>query len=212
MKLNSELKKLNEVKKAFSPRLYCSFDYQIENTMKLKTLLFSILLTGFTTISFAQTTSIDKIFDDYAGKEFIVTINITPEMFKLAAGLSDESTDPKVKEINEVVNQLTSLKMIILNDSLQKSTINLQEDVNNIVKTKAFSELMTVQEQKNKVTFYIKKAGNDRITEMLMIAGEPKNVVVMIFTGNIDLKTIGRLSKTMKIDGMEQLELLNKKK
>jgi hypothetical protein len=180
--------------------------------MKLKTLLFSILLIGFTSMGLTQTTSIDKIFNDYTGKEFIVTINITPEMFKLAAGLSDESTDPKVKEINEVVNQLTTLKMIILNDSLQKSTINLQQDINNIVKANAFSELMTVQEQQNKVTFYIKKVGNDKITEMLMIAGEPKNVVVMNFTGNIDLKTIGRLSKTMKIDGMEQLELLNKKK
>ncbi len=180
--------------------------------MKLKTFLFSLLILGLTSVSMAQSTSIDKIFDEYAGKEFIVTINITPEMFKLAAGLSDESADPKVKEINEVVNQLSTLKIIILNDSLMKSPINLQQDIKNIVKTNAFSELMSVQEQDNKVTFYIKKAGNDKITEMIMVAGEPKNVVVLDFTGNIDLKTIVKIAGSMKIEGMHNLQLLDKHK
>jgi hypothetical protein len=179
--------------------------------MKLKFLCTIGLIAFFTLNLKAQTTSIDKLFDQYAGKEYITTISFTPEMFKLVAGVSDQSTDPKVKEINEVVNQLKSLKIIILSDSLQKSTIDLAGETQAVLKSNAFSELMSVQEKDKTVKFFVKKSSDTKISEMIMVANQLHNVVVMNFSGNIDLQTIGKLSKTMKIDGMEQLELLDNK-
>ena len=180
--------------------------------MKKITQLLVVLSTIFFTVNLqAQTTSIDKLFDQYAGKEFITTISFTPEMFKLVAGISEQSTDPQVKEINEVVNQLKALKIIILSDSLQKSNIDLEKETQSILKISAFSELMSVQEKNKIVKFFIKKTGENKISELMMIARETNTVVVMNFAGEIDLQTIGRLSKTMKINGMEQLELIEKK-
>jgi hypothetical protein len=169
------------------------------------------LIAFFTLNLKAQNTSIDKMFDQYAGKDYITTISFTPEMFKLVAGVSEQSTDPKVKEINEVVNQLKSLKIIILSDSLHKSNIDLEGETKAVLRNNAFSELMSVQEKDRTVKFFIKKTSDTQINEMIMVARQMNNVVVMNFSGNIDLQTIGRLSKTMKIDGMEQLELLDKK-
>ena len=39
-------------------------------------------------LGFSQTTSIDKLYEKYAGKDYFTSINISSEMFKLAAGLS----------------------------------------------------------------------------------------------------------------------------
>jgi len=48
------------------------------------------------------------------------------------------------------------------------------------------------------------------ITGFLMIGGGNENVLICI-TGNIDLKSISKLSKAMDIDGMEELDKINKK-
>ncbi|NOU46230.1 MAG: DUF4252 domain-containing protein [Bacteroidales bacterium] len=179
--------------------------------MKNKFLVTLALVAFYTLHGMAQTTTIDKMFDQLAGKEYITTISFTPEMFKLVAGISEQSTDPQVKEINEVVNQLKALRIIVLSDSLQKSDIDLVKETNALLKTNPFSELMSVQEKNRTVKFYIKKTTDNKINELIMLATEKNNVVVMNFAGDIDLNTIGKLSKTMKINGMEQLEKLEKK-
>ncbi len=43
-----------------------------------------------------------------------------------------------------------------------------------------------------------------------MIAEDNGEVVVMSFTGSIDLETIGKMAKTMNMKGMEKLEALDK--
>lgn len=48
------------------------------------------------------------------------------------------------------------------------------------------------------------------ITEFLMIGGGKDNVLICI-TGNIDLKSISKLSKAMDIEGMENIEKVEKK-
>jgi hypothetical protein len=56
------------------------------------------------------------------------------------------------------------------------------------------------------------KENGDIITEMLMLVGGEKEFVAMSLYGEIDLKTISKLSKGMKINGMEYLENIDEKK
>jgi len=44
-----------------------------------------------------------------------------------------------------------------------------------------------------------------------MVAEDSGEVVVMSFTGSIELESIGKLAKTMNMKGMENLDKLNKK-
>ena len=57
----------------------------------------------------------------------------------------------------------------------------------------------------------IKNEGDD-IVELLLIASEEEDVTVISFFGIIDLQAISRLSKTVKINGMDHLQGLDKYK
>lgn len=161
-------------------------------------------------LGFAQTSSIDKLYEKYAGKDYFTSINISSDMFKLVAGISQNMEDEDAKEINNMVNQINGMKILIFEDSLRQSKINFMDELNKSVNFKNFAELMRVEEKDGTVRFLTKKGDNGVISEMLMIAEDNGEVVVMSFTGSIDLETIGKMAKTMNMKGMEKLEALDK--
>ena len=50
-----------------------------------------------------------------------------------------------------------------------------------------------------------------KIIELLLIAGGVDENALISIQGNIDLKTISKLSKSMQIDGLEHLQEIDKK-
>ncbi len=162
-------------------------------------------------LGFSQTTSIDKLYEKYAGKDYFTSINISSEMFKLAAGLSQNMEGEDARELNDLVNQINGMKILIFEDSLKKSKIDFMSELNKSVNFNDFAELMRVEEKDGTVRFLTKKNNENKISEMLMVAEDSGEVVVMSFTGSIELESIGKLAKTMNMKGMENLDKLNKK-
>ena len=74
-----------------------------------------------------------------------------------------------------------------------------------------YEELMVVKKKGQDVKFYILKEGK-KISELLMIVGGDEDNALISIQGDIDLKTISKLSKTMNIDGMENLEEIDEEK
>jgi hypothetical protein len=74
-----------------------------------------------------------------------------------------------------------------------------------------YTELMVVQEKDELINFYILKEGN-KIPELLMIVRDPGETVVLSLTGNIDLSYISKLGKSLKIDGLDNLEKIEEEK
>jgi len=68
-----------------------------------------------------------------------------------------------------------------------------------------YTELMEVLEKDEVVKFYVKKE-NGKIPEMIMIARECDEIVLLSLFGDLDLSFISKLSKSMNIDGLENLE------
>jgi hypothetical protein len=89
--------------------------------------------------------------------------------------------------------------------------IDFVKEIEKNIPMKQFSELMTVQEKGSKVRFLTRPGSNNKISEMIMIAQSEGETVLMSFTGNLDLESIGKLSKTMNMKGMENLDKLNEK-
>jgi hypothetical protein len=176
-----------------------------------KIVLFLSVVFILPLMGLAQTTSIDKLYEKYAGKEYFTSINISSEMFKLAAGLSQNMEGEDAKELNDLVNQINGMKILIFEDSLRESKIDFMSELNKSVNFKDFAELMRVEEKDGTVKFLTKKENGNKISEMLMIAEDGGEVVVMSFTGSIELESIGKLAKTMNMKGMENLDKLNKK-
>ncbi len=174
-----------------------------------KIVLFLSVVFILPLMGLAQTTSIDKLYEKYAGKEYFTSINISSEMFKLAAGLSQNMEGEDAKELNDLVNQINGMKILIFEDSLRESKIDFMSELNKSVNFKDFAELMRVEEKDGTVKFLTKKENGNKISEMLMIAEDGGEVVVMSFTGSIELESIGKLAKTMNMKGMENLDKLN---
>jgi hypothetical protein len=78
----------------------------------------------------------------------------------------------------------------------------------NSVTLKGFTELMTVKESDETVQFMITKNGKN-ISELLLLINQKDQAGFISITGNIDLKSIAKLSKTMNIKGLENLEKIH---
>jgi hypothetical protein len=81
----------------------------------------------------------------------------------------------------------------------------------NDVQLKNFTELMTVKESGETVKFMIRKEGKI-IKELLLLINQQDEAGFISITGNIDLKSIAKLSKSMNIKGMENLEKIQQPK
>ena len=96
---------------------------------------------------------------------------------------------------------------VVAADSVPDSRRVYQDAVSRIQK-KNYSELMSVKDGKEDMLFLIREKG-PIIEELVMVAGGHKSFMVLSLYGEIDLNSISKLSKSMNIKGMEQLQKLD---
>jgi hypothetical protein len=155
----------------------------------------------------AQTT-IDKLYEKYAGKPDFTSINISPEMFSLLASLDTEDSTENAKESQEVMEQLTGLKMLVYEPKGEANS-NFIKEIKSTIPMNEFSELMSVDSEGETVKFLIKKRKDNKISEMMMIVQNKDEVVIMSMTGILDMSTISSISKSLNINAMDNLEKLD---
>ena len=155
----------------------------------------------------AQNPAVDKLFATYADRDGFTTVSISKAMFSLFASES-KSKD----EFNKSVKGLESIRILAPDSAISamfKGKLNFYNEISKSLPLTQYEELMSVKEKDQVFKMLIRKKG-DVITEFLMIGGGKENVLICI-TGNIDLKSISKLSKSMDIQGMDELEKVNKK-
>ena len=85
-------------------------------------------------------------------------------------------------------------------------------EIKTLTKAEGFEEMMSVNEGDEVVKFLVKKGKDGKMSEMLMIVLEEDEAVVMSMSGNLDMKTISEISKSLEIEGMEGIYQMNKDK
>ncbi len=174
---------------------------------KAMLLIAAIALVSF---SFAQSPT-DALFDKYGAKEGFTTVHVTKELFNLFADIAQEAEGEEIKDFQEVVGGLDYIR-ILMYDANDGIDLQLAEEFKaaiNAVKLKDYTELMTVKENNELVRFMIRKDG-ENINELLLLLNQGDEAGFISITGNIDLKSIAKLSKSMNINGLEQLQRLDK--
>jgi len=180
----------------------------------MKKVIVSIAMMAFVLLAFnasAQSPT-DDLFDKYGAKDGFTTVHVTKELFSLFAEISQESDDTDVQEINEVVSSLEYIRILMYNaedDAVDKDVLEDFKSELSAVKLKDFTELMTVKEGDELVKFMIMKDGK-KIKELLLLINQPDEAGFISIKGNIDLKSIAKLSKSMDINGLDQLQKLDK--
>lgn len=180
----------------------------------MKTLVFKTLLIALFSAPIlltAQNNPMDKLFQQYAGKDCFTSVSISKDMFQLFSGINDKEADEDFKEFQEMITQLDGLKILTYSQSENCKGIDFYKELMAVYPMQKYTELMVVQEKDEMVNFYILKEGN-KIPELLMIARDPGETVVLSLTGNIDLNYISKLGKSMKIEGLDNLEKIEEEK
>ena len=164
----------------------------------MKYILTIILISLSTNITFGQVSAVDKLFDRYSEKDGFTTVLITQYMFSM---FKDVQTDDK--DFDNLVKSLKSIRILAVDKENPPKGINFFTEIMKDLPMKEYKELMVIKEKGQDVKFLVKD-NNGKINELLLIAGGKDNALICI-QGNIDLKSIAQLSKSMNIQGMDQL-------
>ncbi|MDX9726624.1 MAG: DUF4252 domain-containing protein [Bacteroidales bacterium] len=168
-----------------------------------------IFLTG--TILFialtmqAQTSAIERLFEKYADREGFTTITISGKLLGLFAG-SEVRNDKE-----NVINSLSSIKILTVDDSTLMSNINFYRELGGKSAFAGYEELMDVKEGQDVTKFLIKQNG-DRISELIVISGGPGDNTLISIKGDLDLKSLSELSEGTGIEELKDLEKVEGRK
>ena len=176
--------------------------------LMLSILAVALIATGFNARAQSPT---DDLFDKYGAKDGFTTVHVTKELFSLFAEIADESDESDVQEINNVIKGLEHIRILMYDGSNEtdvQTVADFKKQLEN-VQLNNFTELMTVKEGDEMVKFMIHKNGK-KIKELLLLINQPMEAGFISITGDIDLKSIAKLSKSMNIKGLENLEKLEK--
>jgi hypothetical protein len=174
----------------------------------MKTLL---IISGliFTTMGLNAQSIMDKLFDKYSGTEGYTSVYISKYMFDMFR--NDQNIDQKSEEdLNQVISKLTGIKILVTDDDpATPAPVNLYQEIMKVIPSSPYKEIMVVKEKDQNIKFYVKENGN-RVAELLMVIGGNKENVLISIQGDIDMKNISKLAKSMNVEGMENLQKIDK--
>jgi hypothetical protein len=154
----------------------------------------------------AQTGPIEDMFNKYSEKEGFTVVTISSKMFGMFAGQDDKN-----KEAGDIVNRLKSIMILSVEDSLLNKNLNFYTELSKKLDLSDYEELMVVKTGPDVTKFLIRQKG-DVISELLVVTGGPGGNSLISIKGDLNLKSISELSKSVDIQGLESLDDLEKKK
>lgn len=159
------------------------------------------------------------IFEKYEDDDKVTFVAMQPKMFQMLAKMSVNADEPEAREFFDLVNSITSFKVITTEDAL--ITKDVDSWVTKRLSTSSFEELMRIRDGGSNVKFYVKEGkDSDHVKELLMfvtgmkdvdINGKKMETVLLSLTGDINLKSVSKLTDKMDLPGGDQLGKASKK-
>ncbi len=150
--------------------------------------------------------AISRFFEKYADDESFTNVTITSRMFSLFTDLEMESKEDQ--EVLDAISKLKGLKILAKNDVADGKA--MYKEALKMLPLAEFEELMMVRDEDKDMKFMIKEK-DKKITELVMVMGGNKEFFILTLFGEIDLKQVAKLSKAMDIEGLDNLNQLDKK-
>ena len=143
---------------------------------------------------------VTELMSKKESSEGVMSVSISGKMLRVLA-----ENDPKVdKDFKQLAKDIDQIKMV--------SNMEVDEADRKELKKllKPYEELMVVSEADGIVSMYTKEE-KGKITEFVVCFEADDVLLLMSIAGNIDLKKLSKLAKTIKIDGMKHLRKLDEK-
>ena len=172
----------------------------------MKKLFLSLFVICLTLTLNAQTGPIEDMFNKYSEKEGFTVVSISSKMFSMFAG-----NETKENEAGDIINRLKSIKILSVEDSLLNKNLNFYSELSKKLDMSDYEELMVIKEGPDVTKFLIRQKG-DVISELLIVTGGPGGNSLISIKGDLNLKSISELSKSVDIQGLESLDELERKR
>ena len=171
----------------------------------MKKLILLLAIIGIAATGWSQNKVVDDLVEKYSGVEGFTSVVITKYMFGLFSNVETEEDD----DYMNMIKNLNNIKILSAPGSVE-SGINFFKEALDKLPSKEYEDLMIIKDAKQDIKFLVKEEKGKVVELLMLIGGEEDNVLISI-TGVIDMNTIAKLSKSMNIEGMENLEKIEKK-
>ena len=172
----------------------------------MKTTLFAALLLLLAERARAQDDAISKYFGQYADQPNYTSVYVSQRMFNLFSKLEPDS--PEDRELQRTISTLKGLR--ILSSDKVTDGKKMYQEVIRAMPARGYETLMVVRSEGNDLSFFVVESG-DVIRELLLVSGGGRDFFMLSLVGNINLKQISRLSKSLDVQGLEKLDHVNPK-
>lgn len=152
----------------------------------------------------AQSDAVTKFFNKYQDNPDFTQVTVSSKMFGLFTNMDVEK--PEDKEILDAISKIKGLRVIAKDQA--RDSRELYKEALSVV-PKDYEELMFVRDKDQDMKFLIKESGG-KISELLMIAAGNDDFKMLSLFGEIDLKKVSRIGSKMNIDGLDQLNKMDK--
>jgi len=173
----------------------------------MKTILACLMIVLAANTLSAQNSPVDRLFDKYADKNGFTSVFISKQMFELFAAKDMASRDSE--EYKNALSGIKSIKILTVEDSVLNRSINFFKEIGKEIPLEEYSTLMVIKEKNQDLRMMVREK-NGKITEFLMLGGGNDNVLISI-VGELDLNSISKISKAIDLQGLDNLEQLDKK-
>ncbi len=170
----------------------------------MKRILFFTCLLLVAVGSRAQNTAVDKLFEKYSGQEGITSVYISSKMFQMFSEM--EVGDP---EYQEAIKGLKTIRILTTSDDY-KGGADFYREIMKDLPVNQYEELMVVQEKDQNIKFLIREK-DGKVAELLLVVGGKADNALISILGDIDMKSIAKLSGSLKIEGLENLQKIEEK-
>ena len=189
----------------------------------MKKLILIAVIAIMPFMSFGQ-----SIFDRFEDNDEVTSVILNGKMFKMLATMGIDVDDDEAQAYINMAKNITGLKVFTTGND--KIAADMNQTVNNYLKSSKLEELMRVKDGNQTVNFYVKEGRDENhVTELLMfidglkevtkdqditINGKKREIetVLLTLTGDIDLRQISKLTNQMNMPGGDQLKKADKSK
>jgi Domain of unknown function (DUF4252) len=167
----------------------------------MKKLMIGAVIMMCSLAASAQNDAIAKFFSKYQSDETFSQVTISGKMFSMMANITGETEEEKAMIAS--ISKIKGLK--ILSKSEARNSRELYKEAISMIPTSSFEELMSIRDKDKDMKFFTKESGG-KISELVMVMGGNEEFMVLTLFGEIDLKDISKIGKSVNIEGLENLE------
>jgi len=174
--------------------------------MRTTIILIIFLLAGH--IGICQSQAVMDFHNKYKDNGKYLSVKIEGGLLKMLSGV--ETNDEETQDFIDAVSKIEAIDVHSINrDDGDFTDSDVKKFKKEVYKEK-YDELMIVRDGDTDVDFLIKEK-KGKISDLLLVVDEPDEFIIVSISGEIDLKTIAKVTENFDIKGRKHLDKLEEK-